>query len=62
MTELDDALAALAVIAEKGDKTLIASPDEPKEVRDAYSLGAHRAFSQAAAVAKTVLDREDRRL
>ena len=52
----DDALAALAVIAEMGDKTLIASPDEPKEVRDSYSLGAHCAFSQAAAVAKTVLE------
>jgi len=56
--KLDDALAALAVIAEMGDKTLIHDPAESEEVRRAYSLGAHRAFAQAAAVAKTVLPRE----
>ena len=51
----DDLIAALQTIAEMSGKTLIYDPSEDFAVRQAYSLGANRAFEQAAAVARTVL-------
>lgn len=53
-----EAEAALVTIADLGDKTLVHDPLELEDVRRAYSLGAHRAFGQAAAIAKTCLPPE----
>jgi len=48
-------LAALELIAEMDGKTLIYDPAEERAVRIAYSLGAARAFAEAASYAKAAL-------
>lgn len=46
---------SLADIESFGNKTLINDPDEPPEVRKAYSEGAHNAFAQVAEHATATL-------
>lgn len=53
--------AALELIAEMGDKTLIHPPNMDRAVCAAYSLGAHRAFAEAASYAKEALPQQEPR-
>lgn len=60
LEKLNELIAALREIAATFNKTLVMATGDPHE-RQAYSLGAHRAFSQVADIASAALAKAEGR-